>query len=285
MSEASGSAILAGNPAPVQDAGNMSGTPVTAVQDAPATAANAAWYDSIQDSDLKGYVQNKGWSDPADLAVGYRNLEKLLGGEKIPMPKGQDDAEGWQRVYDALGRPKSAEDYKLSVPDGFDPGFATEAAQQFHKLGLSAQQAQALTEWFNGTQTGAVEAFQQQAAAQAETEIQDLRREWGGAWEENVELGRRAAREFGLSDEKLSAIESALGTGEMLKFMSRVGRGLVEHNFESGRGTQGFGMTPDAARQRVAALRQDAGWSAKYLSGDADARAEMAKLMQLAFPE
>lgn len=277
MSEASGSALLAGNPAPAQDAGTE-----TAAQQ---QAANTAWYDSISDADLKGYVQNKGWSDPADLAVGYRNLEKLLGGEKIPMPKGQDDAEGWQRVYDALGRPKSADDYKLPVPDGFDPGFAKEAANQFHNLGLSAQQAQALTEWFNGTQTQAVEQFQQAQSAQAEAEIRELQREWGNAWEENVELGRRAAREFGLSDDKLSAMEGALGTKEMLEFMSRVGRGLIEHNFESGKTTTGFGMTPEAARQRVNALRQDPGWTTKYLSGDADARSEMSKLMQLAYPE
>lgn len=286
MSEASGSAILAGNPAPAPAAAES--TPAPAItNDTPATpAANGSWYDAIEDADLKGYVQNKGWSDPVELANGYRNLEKLLGGEKIPMPKGETDAEGWARVYDALGRPKSAEDYKLSVPDGMgDPEFAKAAAGKFHELGLSARQAQALTDWYNQTQGGAVEAMQAQAAQKAEQELSGLRSEWGQAWEENVELGRRAAREFGLDEAKLNAIEGAMGTGEMLKFLSRVGRGLTEHSFESGRTTTSFGMTPDAARQRLGALRGDPEFSSKYLSGNADAKAEMERLMRIAYPE
>lgn len=286
MSEASGSAILAGNPAPAPAAAESTPAPAVTNDTPAAPAANGAWYDAIQDADLKGYVQNKGWSDPVELANGYRNLEKLLGGEKIPMPKGDADAEGWSRVYDALGRPKSADDYKLSVPEGFgDPEFAKAAAGKFHELGLSARQAQALTDWYNQTQGGALEAVQAQQSQKAEQELSGLRSEWGQAWEENVELGRRAAREFGLDEAKLNAMENAMGTGEMLKFLSRVGRGLTEHTFESGRTTTSFGMTPEAARQRLGALRGDPEFSSKYLSGNADAKAEMERLMRIAYPE
>lgn len=286
MSEASGSAILAGNPAPAPAAAESNSAPAL-TNDAPATpAANGAWYDAIQDADLKGYVQNKGWSDPIELANGYRNLEKLLGGEKIPMPKGDADAEGWARVYDALGRPKSADEYKLSVPDDYgDPEFAKSAAGKFHELGLSARQAQALTDWYNQTQGGALEAMQAQQAQRAEQDLQRLRHEWGTTWEENVELGRRAAREFGLDGDRLSAIENGMGTGEMMKFLARVGRGLTEHSFEGGKSTNSFGMTPEAARQRVAALRSDPEFTSKYLSGNADAKAEMERLMRTAYPE
>ena len=35
----------------------------------------------------------------ADMAVGYRHLEKLIGGENVPVPKGESDTEGWERVY------------------------------------------------------------------------------------------------------------------------------------------------------------------------------------------
>lgn len=283
MSETSGSALLAGNPAPAPAAADNSPAPAAAPAE---SAANGAWWDSIEDGDLKGYVQNKGWSNPVELATGYRNLEKLLGGEKIPMPKGAEDAEGWSRVYDALGRPKSAEDYKLSVPEGYgDQEFAKAAAGKFHELGLSAKQAQALTDWYNQTQGGALEQQTTQLAQRSEQELSTLRQEWGGAWDENVELGRRAAQEFGLDGDKLWAIEKALGTSELLKFMSRVGRGLTEHTFESGRSTTSFGMTPEAAKQRISALRGDTEFTAKYLSGNADAKAEMARLMSVAFPD
>lgn len=287
----SGSAMLAGNPAgDGASAGTMvGGEAAPAAPNTPpagdAPAANANWFDGIPDADLKGYVQNKGWKDPADLAVGYRNLEKLLGSEKVPLPKGADDKEGWGRVYDALGRPKAAEDYKLPVPEGGSPDFAKAAAGKFHELGLSANQAQALTEWYNSQAAEQTGAMQQQSAQKVEADLQSLKSEWGPAWNENINLGQRAAKEFGLDAEKLNAMENAFGTGEMLKFMARIGRGLTEHTFEGGKSTQGFGMTPDAAKARISQLREDREWSTRYISGNADARSEMAKLMAVAYPE
>ena len=285
MSDAmSGSAVLAGNPAAATAAGNEGGQGA-APASAPAAAQAGTWYDGIEDGDLKGYVQNKGWKDPVELANGYRNLEKLLGGEKIPMPKSAEDKEGWARVYDSLGRPKTADDYGLQLPEGGNPEFLKAASGKFHDLGLSKGQAEALAHWYNEQATGQIGAAQQAQAAKAGQDLQALRGEWGGAWDENVELGRRAARQFGLDNGKLEALENALGTGEMLKFMSRIGRGLTEHSFESGRSTNGFGMTPDAARQRISALREDREWSAKYLGGNVDAQNELKRLMEIAYAE
>ena len=59
----------------------------------------------------------------------------------------------------------------------------------------------------------------------------------------------------------------------------------TEHNFESGRSTDGFGMTPEAAQAKLKDLRADKEWSQKYLSGNVDAKAEMARLMALAYPD
>lgn len=297
MSDASsGSAMLAGNPAGSPAADQNGGDPAASNPPSSGAASNdlgkptdqstGNWYDAIEDSELKGYVQNKGWKDPVELANGYKNLEKLLGGEKLPMPKGAEDKEGWTRVYDALGRPKSADEYKLPIPEG-DPGtFAKAASGKFHELGISQQQAEGLAKWWNETQQGQLSEMQQQSAAKVQADLTSLKTEWGQAYDENVSFGQRAAREFGLDAAKLTAIENALGTGEMLKFMARVGRGLSEDTFEAGKGSGNkFGMTPEAARERIGALRNDSSWSAKYISGDAEAQAEMRKLMALAYPE
>jgi hypothetical protein len=288
--------MLSGNPAGDAAAGNggagspTSNNQITATADLggvnnPAPNASGNWWDGFQDNELKGYVQNKGWKDPADLAVGYKNLEKLLGAEKMPMPKGADDAEGWNRVYDALGRPKSADDYKLSVPEGDDGGFAKLAAGKFHELGLTAKQAEGLAAWYNEQGSGRMNEMQQQQAAKAEADMQSLKQEWGAAFDENVEYGRRAAREYGLNAEKLSALENSLGTSEMLKLMATIGRAQGESDFVTSSSGNTFGMTPSAAQQRINALRADKTWTAKYISGDADARSEMQRLMNLAYPE
>lgn len=286
----SGSTILVGNPADSAAAGAITppadtGSATTNTTPPADTSATGNWYDKFESDELKGYVQNKGWKDPAELAVGYQNLEKLLGGEKIPMPKGADDVEGWNRVYEALGRPNTPDDYGLKAPDGQETDFSKAAAGKFHELGITAQQAAGLTEWWNAQTQAAVEAQNSAFAQNTEAQLGELKKEWGGAFDENIEMGRRAAREFGLNQEKLSAIEGAIGTGDLLKLMSQIGRGMTEDKFVSGGSTNSFGMTPAAAQQRVNALKADPAWSAKYISGDADARAEMQRLMSLAFPE
>jgi hypothetical protein len=97
-----------------------------------------SWLGGVQDAELREFIQNKGWNDPAEMAQGYRNLEKLVGGEKLPLPKGDTDSEGWDRVSKALGRPAKPEDYQL--PD-------LESAAAYHKLGLTARQATGLSAW------------------------------------------------------------------------------------------------------------------------------------------
>lgn len=285
---ATGSAILSGNPAetPADQTGGTSAPAATTPASTTTTTPDTGnWYDKIEDAELKGYVQNKGWKDPSELAHGYKNLEKLLGGEKLPMPKGAEDKEGWARVYDSLGRPKSAEEYKLPVPEGADGEFAKVASGKFHELGLSAQQAQGLAEWYNQLGGAKVAEMQQQSAAKSEADLSALRTEWGGAYDENVQFGRMAAREYGLDAAKLTALENSLGTAEMLKLMAKIGRAQGEGEFVSGNSSNRFGMTPEAAKQRISALQQDNGWSAKYLQGDADAKAELQKLMSLAYPQ
>lgn len=300
MSDASsGSAILAGNPAGDNAAaptgGNDAASTGTTGQSGNATGdigkptdtSTGNWYDAIEDSDLKGYAQNKGWKDPVEVLNGYRNLEKLVGSEKLPMPKGAEDKEGWARVYDQLGRPKTADEYKLPVPEGQAPTeFTKAAAGKFHELGLSSQQAEGLAAWWNQQQAGAQSQVQQVSAQKAEADMAALKSEWGGAYDENVNFGQRAAKEFGLDAAKLTAIESAMGTGEMLKFMARIGRGLTEDTFQGGNtGGNKFGMTPEAARGRIAELRSDQTWASKYMTGDKEAQNEMSRLMALAYPE
>lgn len=291
MSDAmNGSAMLAGNPAG-EPAGNAGGTPPASTPPAGGNdqggtpPASGNWYDNFEDGELKGYVQNKGWKDPSELAVGYKNLEKLLGGEKLPMPKGADDAEGWGRVYDALGRPKTAEEYKLPLPTGDDGGFAKVASGWMHEAGLNQKQAETIAAKWNEYMQTAMGEQTQQSVQKVEQDITALKGEWGQAWDENIALGSRAAKTFGLDSDKLTAIEGAIGTGEMLKLMAKIGRGLTEHNFEGGNTTQGFGMTPAAAKERITALRNDSEWATKYMNGNADAQAEMKRLMTIAFPE
>jgi hypothetical protein len=92
------------------------------------------WTDAGEDAELREFARIKGWKAPEEMVQGYRSLEKLIGGEKVPIPKGETDTEGSERVYKALGRPATPEDCELADAD---------RAAQYFQLGLSTRQVQA----------------------------------------------------------------------------------------------------------------------------------------------
>jgi hypothetical protein len=245
------------------------------------------WYDAFPE-DVRGLVQTKGWQSPVDAIQSYTNLEKFLGADKagrgLVLPKDDAGPDEWSQVYDRLGRPKSPDEYKLPVPENGNQEFAKQAAGKFHELGLTAKQAQALTEWFNGQSEGAMAAQQNQMAVSAEQQMAELQAEWGKEFDANIESGRRAARQFGVQEEMLTKIENAVGTKEMLKLFAQIGKGMGEDAFVEGSGSGKFGISPEAARVQIGRLKSDPDWTAKYLAGNADAKAELERLMRAGYP-
>jgi hypothetical protein len=250
--------------------------------------SQGAWYDAFPE-EVRGLVQTKGWQSPVDAIQSYTNLEKFLGADKagrgLVLPKDDASADEWSQVYDRLGRPKSPDEYKLPVPDGGNPEFAKAAAGKFHELGLTAKQAQQLTEWFNETSNGAMSSQQNEIAQNAERQMMELQQEWGKEFDANIEAGRRAARQFGVGEDMLTKMENALGTKDMLKFFANVGKGMGEDAFVDGQSSGKFGMSPEAARVRITQLKGDKEWTAKYLAGNADAKSELERLMRAGYPK
>lgn len=289
MSEQTGSEILSGNPANSEESNNA---PTIAATDSGSSIidksapASDVWYKGIQDKDLQGYAEAKGWKSPEELAHSYKNLEKLLGSEKLPMPKDDADVEAWNKVYDRLGRPKTADDYGIKAPDGTPPEFAQAVSAKFHELGLTAKQATELSAWYQEQGAQANNAQVAQSGIQQEQDMMQLRRDWGAAYDANVEHGRRAVREYGITGEQLAGMEKSMGTGALLKLMAKIGTAQGEAPFNEGTTAgRSFNMTPSGAKAKLDALQADRGWQQKYLAGDSTAKEEMSRLMALAYPE
>lgn len=280
MSEATGSTLV-GNPAGTAPAGTEGGAGTTAPQDWTATLPE----------DVRGMVQNKGWRTPADAIGSYQNLEKLLGADKagraLVPPKEDAPPEEWQAFYGKLGRPEAPDGYKIPVPEGDTGEFAKTASAWFHEAGLTTKQAEALaskwTEYAGGMMEQQQATFEQQAAL----DLQNLQKEWGPQFEAQSELARRAIREAGLSAQEGQAIEKALGLAKAAKVFAFLGKQFAEAPMKGGEGASrgNFGGTPESAKARISALKADPAWAAKYLNGDADARAEFARLHEIAFSQ
>ncbi len=236
---------------------------------------DAPWLQGVEDAELREFIQNKGWNDPGEMAQGYRNLEKLVGGEKVPLPKGDTDNEGWERVYKALGRPAKPEDYQL--PD-------LESAQAYHKLGLTARQATGLSAWQDTLKAAQEQKAKDEAASQRVQQLAAVRKEWGVEFDENVRLGKRAVREFGLEG-SVEKLEAALGSGDLLKLTAKLGRGLREDSFAGGSSVPAAGLTKEGAKEELALLQRDKAFATRYLAGEAEAVRKFTRLHEVAFAE
>lgn len=255
--------------------------------DAAGGNAGGEWHASIADEGLRGYVQAKGFKDPGALADSYRNLEKLVGVPQerlLKIPERSDDAEGWNALHNRLGRPADAKGYELQFEG--DPAFAERFGGVFHEAGISKSQAGKLNQAWNEYVKELVDTDTRERAQKDAAEIEALRGKWGGDFDKNAELGRRAGREFGLSEDEFKSISGSLGSAKTLELFQRIGSKLGEAQpFDTGGGQgggSGFGMTREAAAARIKALSTDRDWTGRYLAGGAAEREEMTRLQQIA---
>jgi len=263
------------------------------------------WFDTFQDQGVKEWVASykDAYPSPEAMALKAWNLEKFVGADKagrgVIVPKPEAKPEEWQAFYKKVGGVPEK-------PDGYvvhsDPKIAAELAadplivqfrEQAHKMGMPPQFLKGAVEWYVGAMKGLQETQHAGLDQKAEADIAALHTEWQGTkYDENVELGRRAAKMFIPHDkpeqmqEILNKMEGALGTKFTLQMWASIGQGLSEHGFVADpMNTGGGAMTPEGARLKINELKKDENWSKRFATGDVEAKKEWDLLHRVAYPE
>ena len=225
-----------------------------------------SWADSVQDPELKGWLQNKSYPDAEHALKAHRSLEQLMGADKagrtVLIPKDENDADGWKAVASKLGVPASADGYKLPMPEGMDDGFAKTAATWFHKAGVPPRAANLIAQEWNTWIGEQVKLNEQTETAESEKQMNALKTEWGSKADENIELARRGFRQFGekfgLSAEAMKRAESVLGASNLVKFFHGLGSLNAESSFAgSGDGGSRFGPSQQEMNRQIGLWRAD----------------------------
>jgi|GEM_PF-462957 len=291
-------AAAAPAPAPAPGATPPAGTPAPAAAPAgtPAPATNDTWYSGIANEEVRNWTQAKGWKDPAALAESAWNLEKLIGHERagrtIVIPADDAPAEEVAAFRAKMGVPQKADDYMsvIKVPEGQPDTFAKEAASWFHEAGIPPKQAAIIAEKWNASMAAGATQQAEQSRVQADQEFGQVVSSWGKEADANLELGKRAAAQFIPAKDAaerqaiLGKLEGAIGTKAMLEMFANIGKNLGEHRMASSGDPGGLGMAPAEAQAKIAALKSDKTWTSAYLQGDASKKAEMERLIKIAYP-
>lgn len=260
----------------------------TGMESAAGDEGGGSWFSAL-DGDTRGWLENKGWTAEDGLSQmvrAHRNLEGLMGRDKVVWPKDAQDKTAWAEIHRRMGVPARWEDYGLAPlgadgkPDAAaDRSYADGMAQAFLKLGIGKQTAAALATEHATLQAALTEAENEAFQRSSAQELDSLRREWGGESDHRLAAAQRAARAFGLEPQVMGKIERAIGTRQMVTLLSEIGIAISEDRGTGAGGPGGGWLTPEAANARLVELRGDREWTQRYFAGDKSAIAEYDRLI------
>lgn len=250
------------------------------------TQGTADWTQGL-DADLKGFVQNKGFTDAKSVLESYRNFEKLQGVPQdrlLKLPENMDTPEG-RAIWEKLGRPKDAKDYTINIPkENGDPKMADWLRGVADKSNMTQKQVETLANSWNERTAGDVKAYNDKMAASEQAQEQALKTSWGGAFDQNLNIARSAVKVMGWTKEQVDSIQNGIGYDGVMKLLHQIGSATGEHAFVSGRQVGSDNMSADQAKAKITEMISDSGFRARLMSKDADAVRQWDAANKQAYP-
>ena len=194
----------------------------------------------------------------------YGNLEQLLGHEKVPIPKDVNDVEGWNRFSKAMGIPDKAEGYGLpdaNIPkDMAEKGLTLDKNQFAEIMHAHKVHPAAVKGIWDAYQKVNVEAYQKAMEAHSKQLIQtvnQLKSEWGDAYEANVELGQMVINKFSADKEMNDYLTTVLSRDpRAIKFLAKIGDQFAENKIGEF-SMKRFSLSPSEAREESMKMSRD----------------------------
>ncbi|MEQ1756571.1 MAG: hypothetical protein ABL973_20820 [Micropepsaceae bacterium] len=251
-------------------------------QNDPATAQD--WTETLA-PELKSLVTAKGYKSPADVVQAYAHAQRLIGADKIPLPK--DGV--WDDVTrEKLGIPKSASEYQLTRPQlpqalPYDEAFEQAALPVAHKLGLTPQQVQGLVDFYAGHQAQGYDAATRSRLEEQGRATEALKAEWGAGYEPKLAQAARAARYFG--GEALVGFLNESGLGDhpdLVRAFARAGALLSEDTLRGSTAIE-TSLPPDEALRKAQALMSKPAYTQKGHPDHASAVDQVRQLFEQAY--
>ena len=170
-------------------------TPISATTEQPTTVAKS-WKDAIS-QEYRDDQNIQKFTEIDALAKSYINATKMIGQDKMVIPNNNSTDDQWNEVYEKLGRPESAEKYKLEAKSDvvpMDEGAIKNFAEQSHKLGLNNKQAQGILEFYKNSMEGTAKQAQVDTETAQAQSTQELRQEWGRDFDAKIKQAASLAK-------------------------------------------------------------------------------------------
>ena len=261
-------------------------TSTTAATTTTPSADPAPWTSALSE-DARAFVATKGFKDPAALLDSYRNFEKLHGVPQdrlLKLPENMDSPEG-RAILEKMGLPKTAADYGFEkYAPKEDPKAMDKVAAAFHEAGVPRAAAEKFVLKMQAEQVAAQTAAKENHAAMITQGDTALKKEWGQAYDQNLNIAKQGVNALGLDGKTLDALESIQGREKLFKMLHKIGAGIGEATFVAGRPAADGILAPEQARSKIRDLMVDKAFVSRMAQGDKDAKSQWQKLHEMAHP-
>lgn len=198
----------------------------------------------------------------ADLAKGYANLSKMLGGEKIPVPRDETDHEAWSQVWNRLGRPEQPDGYE--VPDDYKDAIDQSQAREFftkaHEMGLTKRQAAELMHFDMARAAAARDGVARQEQQTVESMKSELKAEYGPAIDDKLRIAREFVVKFTGGDPELAkevANSPFFNDPKVVKMLVNAGQALMSDPIKGKGASAQFALSPAEALAKIESLKSN----------------------------
>jgi len=211
--------------------------------------------------DLRQEPSLQNFRNVEDMAKSLVHAQKMVGADKISIPGKHATEDDWKQVYSKLGVPESPEGYevKYEVQEGASDQPVKEFVSQAHKLGLLPHQAQGILDYYSSLESQGRDELQKQAELSKVNSEQELRKEFGLAYDSKVQKANQVFKNFFADDMAEMKLQDGTSLGNhpaFIKALSGLSDKFSEDNLGTGQ-EENSGITPVQAEKEISKILGD----------------------------
>ncbi len=223
-------------------------------------AGENKWREGL-DEDIRSHPSLDKYGSLEDVAKAYVGVQPLIGMDKLPLPKDLTKAtpEEWSEIFNRLGRPATAGDYKVSElerPEGYPAASVDEMkalSEKAFELGILPTQLNGLYEYFMTGEFAKFAQGKEDATKAHDVAKSTLMKEWGRAYDEKLAKANALLKTGG---EGMDSFIAEHGNDpRLIKFLAGVAGKFSEDGL-SGE-PRGATMTPEEADMEIKKIMGD----------------------------
>lgn len=222
---------------------------------ATSAAAPIGFLDSLPE-DLRAEPTLRNFADATSLAKSYVHAQRMIGADKVPLPGKSATDDEWRAVYRKLGAPDDPKAYEVSIGKGvLGDNEASMFRDAAFDAGLNPRQAERMAKFIDQTLDSARTGHEQKYEEAKYNGEQQLRQEWGKAFDSQVQLAYKAATTFLGDTSLLDSVELSDGRllgdhPEVVKMFAKLAAEIGEDRLVGD--TTEMVMTPAEAQRQIA---------------------------------